>query len=133
MDELSPEVLKQLMELGVLGGESDILTEEMLAATALRDAPGAQGRQAGRVFVAANPLEHLSSALRQYRGGKQVGDVRERQRGVLDRQAAGREAYGKALLDLLRRGQPGTGPGTAVATPLPPSVPPSTPLPLPTP
>jgi len=60
-------------------------------ADALRYQEGPEGRQAGRVFVAANPLEHLGRGIQMYKAGKQseeLGKERETartaQQGVYD-------------------------------------------------
>jgi len=50
-------------------GQSDILGEQAAAASALRGTPDAEGRQAGNVYVAANPLEHIATAANRIKGG----------------------------------------------------------------
>jgi hypothetical protein len=47
------------------------LEEQRERANALRDTALPEGRQAGRTFVAANPLEFIGAGIKQYRGGKE--------------------------------------------------------------
>jgi hypothetical protein len=59
-------------------GLTDILGAELTDAEALLNTSMPEGRQAGQVYVAANPLEHLSASLRQGLGayqGKQARDA----------------------------------------------------------
>lgn len=51
------------------------LDERMAEAQALRD-PRARGRQAGGVYVAANPLEHIADLLRGRKGRKEAEAIR---------------------------------------------------------
>lgn len=88
--------LKQLVEMGVLGDEMGIENDQLKMAEALRSTPTPEGRQAGRVFTAANPLEHLAAGVQRYRGGKALEEGREAQQGILGKQQEGR-------LDFLKR------------------------------
>ena len=59
-------------------GLTEILGTELADAETLLDTAMPEGRQAGSVYVAANPLEHLSASLRQGLGayqGKQARDA----------------------------------------------------------
>lgn len=67
---LDPAVLEAM--LGTYGDqmEVDALEKQMAQAEALRmDTP--EGRQAGRTYVAANPLEHLGKGIGDYKLMKQ--------------------------------------------------------------
>ena len=112
--------------------EMAILAEQMGTAEALRDTPGAKGRQAGRVYVAANPLEHLSTLVKRRQGNKEVARVNEERDAALTREEQARQAGGVAeiiarrqLIDSLRRPPPQS------AAPAPQPSPPSPPPPAP--
>jgi hypothetical protein len=53
------------------------LEEQRERANALRDTALPEGRQAGRTFVAANPLEFLGAGIKQYRGGKKSEELQK--------------------------------------------------------
>ena len=62
-----PDALKAL--LATYGDQLEMsdYEKQMSRVQALRDQlPDAEGRQAGRVYVAANPLEHVGKAIGQY-------------------------------------------------------------------
>jgi hypothetical protein len=63
--------LDALLQTPVDQGELTGLMEQRERANALRDTALPEGRQAGRTFVAANPLEFIGAGIKQYRGGKQ--------------------------------------------------------------
>jgi hypothetical protein len=67
---LDPAVLEAM--LGTYGDQLEIgaLEKQMAAAEALRQGTP-EGRQAGRVYVAANPLEHLGKGIGDYKLMKQ--------------------------------------------------------------
>jgi hypothetical protein len=67
---LDPAVLEAM--LGTYGDQMEVsaLEKQMAAAEALRQATP-EGRQAGRVYVAANPLEHLGKGIGDYKLMKQ--------------------------------------------------------------
>lgn len=61
------------------------LDEQMGYAEGLRSTAGPEGRAAGRVYVAANPLEHLSAVLDRRRGGKEVGRLNDERTAAMDK------------------------------------------------
>lgn len=64
----TPEQIEKLMELGVLSTEQEILSNQLRQAEFLRSTPTPRGRAMGRVYVAANPLEHLATGINRMRG-----------------------------------------------------------------
>lgn len=59
-------MLDYLLEMGALEGDQQGIDRQRLTAKMLRGAsPTPEGRQAGRVYTAANPLEHVASTLGQ--------------------------------------------------------------------
>jgi hypothetical protein len=91
-------VLDSLLTTPQDQAELEGLMEQRVRANALRDTATPEGRQAGRTFVAANPLEFLGAGIKQYKGGKeskkldtQVGDVRKKiggKQGTYTKEAA---------------------------------------------
>jgi hypothetical protein len=67
---LDPQVLEAL--LGTYGDQMEVgaLEKQMAAAEALRMATP-EGRSTGRVYTAANPLEHLGKGIGDYKLMKQ--------------------------------------------------------------
>lgn len=65
------DVLDALLTTPVEQGELTGLEEQRERANVLRDTALPEGRQAGRTFVAANPLEFLGAGIKQYRGAKE--------------------------------------------------------------
>lgn len=89
--------------LGTYGDQMELggLDEQMARAEALRNAPTPEGRQAGRVYVAANPLEHLGRGITQYRQGKRMQDIEGKRGEIRGRIGENVKLYGeKALKDL---------------------------------
>jgi len=93
---LDPAVLEAM--LGTNGDTQEIsaLERQMAAAEALRQ-PTPEGRQAGRVFVAANPLEHLGKGIGDYRLMKQRQANEAAQAAARKRIDENVRAYGKNL------------------------------------
>jgi muramidase (phage lysozyme) len=82
-----------------------------------------EGRSAGKLYVAANPLEHLAAGLRGYRGKKAMDESLERMQENVGKVGEGRLGYGQAIQRQMYpnalRGQPPAPPpvGPAAATP----------------
>lgn len=92
---LDPAVLEAM--LGTYGDQLELggLDEQMARAEALRNAPTPEGRQAGRVYVAANPLEHLGRGIGQYRQGRKMEDIEKKRGEARGRIGENVKTYGK--------------------------------------
>lgn len=110
---LTEEDIDQLLAMGELGSEGDILAREQEYVQGLRETPGAQGRGYGRIYRAAHPLEHAASAFQRGYGDYQSQQLAREQMDVARRQT---ERRGQLLRALGRRAQGVTAPG---ANPLP--------------
>ena len=66
--------MQQILSGSTYNEEMDMLAKKRATAEALRYQEGPEGRQAGRVYVAANPLEHIGRGIQQYKAGKQLGE-----------------------------------------------------------
>ena len=69
-DYTDPSIIDQLAELGITPEMLGFLGKQMNRGETMQDTPMAQGRQVGNTYVAANPLEHIANAVRQYQGRK---------------------------------------------------------------
>jgi hypothetical protein len=58
-------LLDYMMEMGMLAPEEERIARQRGLVDQLRARPTPEGRQAGRVYVAANPLEHLAGVAGQ--------------------------------------------------------------------
>lgn len=81
---LPPEERERLIMQLTQGyeGRGGLLNEQAARAQALRDTATPEGREAGGMYVAANPLEHLGAGLQRYKGYKDLQDVDERRTGL---------------------------------------------------
>ena len=70
-------------------GNNNIANEQLAIADQLRNTPSAEGRQAGRTYVAANPLEHVVSAYKQRQGLTQQDEALARKKELSDMQTQG--------------------------------------------
>lgn len=97
---LDPEVLQQLMELGIIPEEMGSLKDQISTAQALRDKGAPRGTDTGRVYVAANPLEHLAYTLNGMKAGKEIDKARAEQQKLLAQQVRGRKSYFDAMNEI---------------------------------
>jgi len=79
-------------------GQEHILEEKITRATQEMDIPTPEGRQAGEVYVAADPLEHMAAALRRGMGGIERKQSMEGLKGLSDDRGAATEFAGRALM-----------------------------------
>lgn len=91
--DLTPEELELLMSLGIAPEELDQIGKQQEIADALRYMSAPEGTQAGRVYVAANPLEHIGRVAQMYQGKKMSEDLKGQREEVYDRMSRGRGKY----------------------------------------
>jgi hypothetical protein len=112
----SEEEIEGILTLASLQGEEDILSQQMEYADTLRKTENPEGlNPTGRVYTAANPLQHLSAGMDRVYGGQEASRVEEAQRDVMDRQM-------QARMDFLRNSRASAPP---VDTPIPYAMDPS--------
>ena len=97
-EDMSEADIADLAQLGVLGEDLSENSRQMELAEGLRYAKAPEGRAAGRVFVAANPLEHLATGIDRYRGAKEMKRLEGERKDISGKQTEGRAKY----WDLLR-------------------------------
>jgi hypothetical protein len=95
---MSEEELQQLISLGVIDEQMAENARQMALQEGLRYQSAPEGRQAGRVYVAANPLEHIGKGLEQYNAQKRMKELEAQRGGLQEQQTSGRGTY----WDLLR-------------------------------
>jgi hypothetical protein len=88
--------IQQILSLAGLEGDQARLGEQLDLAKALRKPGAPEGRQAGNVYVASNPLEHIGDVGQYYRGNQGVSNVYGEQKRIQDEQMKRRMEYLKA-------------------------------------
>lgn len=97
---MSPEAATAIGGLAGAPEELEALNKEAALADELRNTGMPEGRNAGRVFVAANPLEFVGAGVKQYRGWKKTREVEKERDAILSRVRGQRE---KLLAEAIRR------------------------------
>lgn len=97
LDDITPEELQALMELGVLPAELQENQRRRILAEERRYGKGSEGRTAGRVFVAANPLEHVRDAIQRYKAGKEMKGLDSGRGDILRGITGGRSVFANLL------------------------------------
>lgn len=100
----SEEQIAAILGLAGLNQELGGLDKQRALAQTLRDAPTPQGRQAGRVYRAANPLEHLGGTMQFFGGERQLDRIDQREQDIINEQTKRRAEF------LRRKLQTGTVP-----------------------
>ena len=87
LDALTDEELDKLYR--DYAGEEETNLEQLAEAEALRGTAGPQGRQIGRMYLAANPLEHMGTLANRGVGSYQAQQARDNRAGMgTDKQSA---------------------------------------------
>jgi hypothetical protein len=98
MSQLSEEDLQKLISLGMIDENMAENARQMAMQEGLRYGAAPEGRDSGRVYTAANPLEHVGSLLQKYNANKEMKNLKT-ERGVMQ----GQQTAGKGMFwDLLR-------------------------------
>ena len=116
----SPQQIQQLMQLGVLEEEGDIVSQEMGMAQRLRERQMPGGRYSGRAYVAAHPFEFAATGIDRLRGEMAAQDAIRRQREAAQQKARLRAQFLQQM-----------GVGARGQTPRPGMTPPPGPAPTP--
>jgi hypothetical protein len=90
---MSEEDIQKLVELGVLDEDMAENKRQMELADKLRYAEAPEGRNSGRVYTAANPLEHVGHLMQQYRAGKKEEELEKARVGIGEKQTSARKSY----------------------------------------
>lgn len=87
------EQIKMILGLAGLEEDKGTLSTQFEMARALRNPQGPEGRQAGNVYVASNPLEHVGDVGNYYTGTRGVNAIYARQKALQDEQMKRRMEY----------------------------------------
>lgn len=97
---LPPELVEALMAGALTEEELAAVDKKLAQAEALRNqmltAP--EGRSSGRVYTAANPLEHIGRLMQGYQGMKQAKALDTQRGGILDAERKRQREYADAVL-----------------------------------
>lgn len=108
--ELSDDELAQLIQLGVIPEEQAQLLKQQQQAQMLQQKGLPEGRQAGRVYVAPNPLEFVGAVGNAIKAQHQEKDIQGQLDALRKQQVQGRQLYADKLLDTPYRRQSMTVP-----------------------
>jgi hypothetical protein len=95
MNEFPPELIQQLIELGVLGEQSSEIDKQIAQAQRVRSAPTPKGMMAGNIYVASSPLAHIGQAWQAFRAHKQQKELNAERAALMQRQQAARSAFAR--------------------------------------
>jgi hypothetical protein len=110
LEQMSEEELQKLVELGVIDDNMAENARQMRLAEELRYAtPTPEGRQAGRVYVASNPLEHIGKGMQQWNAQKRMDELEKERAGMGQQQTAGRQSYWDIIRGMRRKPQDFSG------------------------
>jgi hypothetical protein len=113
LQNMSPEDIQQVLGLGEIPDKQSLLMQQLKQANLLRNSDAPEGRYAGHMYVAPNPLEILGHVAQQYEGLKGQRDVDAQSKELMTQQTAGRNRYFQ-LLQRMLAGQGGVAaPGAA--------------------
>jgi len=97
---LPPELVEALMAGALTEEELAAVDKKLAQAEALRNQmlTSPEGRSAGRVYVAANPLEHIGRLIQGYQGMKQSKALDAQRGSILDEERKRQREYADAVL-----------------------------------
>ena len=97
---MDPDVLDQMVQSGLAQQRGGVAKQAMGIGQEMASTPSAQGRTVRNgIYVAASPIEHLATALRQYQGQKAMQNAMGKQQEYIDQQGAGT----KGLLGTIKK------------------------------
>lgn len=92
---LDPQTQQLMIQAGLAPQKMALAGQDYRRGTDMADTPSPQGMTVGpmKAYVAASPMEHLASAIRQGRGEVGIRDARQAQAAALNQLGQGRGAY----------------------------------------
>ena len=92
MLDIDPELIKNMIKLGLIPGQQEATSAEALRAQALQDIQTPAGTTVGsrNTYVAASPLEHLGVGLARYSGQQREKAADKRAEALRNAQEQGR-------------------------------------------
>lgn len=95
--------VEAMMAGGIAPEQMALLARQMEIAEALRNKQAPQGRQAGRIYTAANPLEMIADLGQKYRQARRIQELRQQEQAQLAALKGGREKFAEAYTNALRK------------------------------
>jgi hypothetical protein len=97
MDDLTAQELEQILNSGSMEDSSQDALLQLAMLQKLRgNMSPLQGRQAGDIYTANHPLEHLARAMEMVKMNQKEKAIEEALANSRAQQRAGRQAYGRA-------------------------------------
>lgn len=97
--DLSPQELEALISASTADDERGVLAGREAMAVSEMNLPTPQGLRVGGTYVAANPLEHVATALRRGRGRKDYAALGAGQDAITGR----KQAMARSFLEMLKK------------------------------
>lgn len=110
LEGLSPEMIQQLMELGVADDQNAALGGQLQQANSIRNAALPEGRDSGRVYTAAHPLEFAATAAKSIMAGRDAKKLQKQQQALLEKQTSTRRRFIEQLMQQQPQPQVPQGP-----------------------
>jgi len=92
-----PELLKQMMEAGIIDEKQALLAEQNAQAKALRGTGMPQGQMLGNVYVAPSAFQNVAAALQQFQGMRDQNRLQSEQSDLVDQKLRDRMAGLKVM------------------------------------
>jgi hypothetical protein len=97
LEAQDPEALQKMIDAGLFSDRSALAGQKMQQGQQMMGAPGAQGMNVGGTYVAASPLEHLSTAMTRGMGAQMMGGAQDQQAALVGQKGQGLEAFLRSL------------------------------------
>lgn len=105
-ENLTDDQIQQLIALGVIPEEQDVLQQQIKQAQALRNADAPQGSYSrGGVYVAASPLEHIARVAQGIKAQSDLKNLYQQQQDQFGQQVEARQTFLDALRNRDRVGK----------------------------
>jgi hypothetical protein len=104
VEDLNEEDLDAILGLSTGEEKAGQLQDQLAYAQSLRNQPGPEGRKYGRMYTAANPLEHVAHAWQGIKAGKDAERISTEQDALMQKQMEARKRFFELMM--LRNQQP---------------------------
>lgn len=98
VEDMNEEDLNAILGLSTGDEKSAQLQAQLSQAQKLRNQAGPEGRKYGRMYTAANPLEHIAHAWQGIEAGQDAERLTEEQNQLMQQQLDARKKYFEAMM-----------------------------------
>jgi hypothetical protein len=103
---LSPEAFRAMLEAAVADQRAALAGQDYKRGAADSGTMQPDGKNLGYTYVAANPMEHLASAIQRVQGGMRMDRSQAQQQDIIGQRQGGMEALIRAMqLGGMQQGQ----------------------------